>query len=438
MKSTLEIATVPTLKAATTISASAALCLIAIFAGDKNQGIALGILLTMVAASPTPRLNKAMANQPDNSNEDMVEDPDDSSADLFADSEPEGDAAEEIPITCGFCGQNETHTPVPEFITLNRVHIDMRPLVLTRLTEEQVMHAIILTARDKNSGIGASIIAALTDLKQQIKDMEEERKIWEKLAPRRTHDHPWYCPQRAYVDRPTRETYNAHAYMNDAGVYEICPFCTWIEHTKCDRTGCECNNDTIGPSPYKMRIALPLEGWDKLVHFLLKQRDAQPEVVQKIMDLRDIMAQVVETEINRQMRATEYRYDPDDSWIYSTPSIYVLYHYLSSMPTGDGRFMVQSMMHAAEPTQEQRESDDEPPKWWTDYVNDDVLTGRDYHRARMQRDAERNPDIASIPTLHKLTARVIAANFDTYEPEDFHVLMEDHWRKILTHRRTDE
>ena len=51
---------------------------------------------------------------------------------------------------------------------------------------------------------------------------------------------------------------------------------------------------------------------------------------------------------------------------------------------------------------------------------------------------ERNPDIASIPTLHKLTARVIATNFDTYEPEDFHVLMEDHWRKILTHRRTDE
>ena len=43
-----------------------------------------------------------MASQPDNSNEDMVEAPDDSSEDLFADSEAEGDASEERPITCGF------------------------------------------------------------------------------------------------------------------------------------------------------------------------------------------------------------------------------------------------------------------------------------------------------------------------------------------------
>ena len=326
-----------------------------------------------------------MANQPDNSNEDLFEDPDDSSEDLFEDPDPEGDAAEERPTTCVFCGQDETHTPEPGFITLNREHIDPRPLVATRLTEEEVMHAIRLTTRDKNSGIGASIIAALTDLKQQIKAMEEERQMWEEILPRRTYDRPPYhepdgyrprgidiapCPQRTYVERPTRETYNAHANMNDSGVYEICPFCTWVEHTKCDRTRCECNNRTIGPSPYKMRIALPLEGWDKLVHFLLKQGDAQPEVVQKIMDLRDIMTQVVEMEINRQMRATEYHYDTDDSWLYSTPSRYVLYHYLSSMPTGDGRFMVQRMMHAAEPTQEQRESDYEPPEWWTDYVND--------------------------------------------------------------------
>jgi len=187
-----------------------------------------------------------------------------------------------------------------------------------------------------------------------------------------------------------------------------------------------------------MRIALPLEGWDILVHFLLKRGDAQPEVVQKIMDLRDIMTQVVETEIDRQMRATENHYHTDESWLYSTPSRYVLYHYLSSMLTGYGRFMVKRMMHAAEHTQEQREGDYEPPEWWTDYVNDDVLTGRNYLRAREQRDAERNPDIASIPTLEKLAARAIAQNFDTYEPEEFQVLRDDHWQKILAHRRTDE
>jgi len=60
MKSTFEIATVPTLKAATTISASAALCLIAIFSGDKNQGIALGILLTIVALGAL----RALGGQP--------------------------------------------------------------------------------------------------------------------------------------------------------------------------------------------------------------------------------------------------------------------------------------------------------------------------------------------------------------------------------------
>ena len=187
-----------------------------------------------------------------------------------------------------------------------------------------------------------------------------------------------------------------------------------------------------------MRIALSLEGLDKLVHFLLKRGDAQPEMVQKMMDLRDIMTQVVETEIDRQMRVTQDHYHPDDTWLYSTPSTYVLYHYLSSMRTGDGRFMIKRMMHAAEPTQEQRESDYEPPEWWKDYVNDDVLTGRNYNRAIAQREAERNPDIASIPTLRKLAARVIAKNFDAYEPEDFQVLREDHWLEIFTHRRTYE
>ena len=49
MKTQFEIATEPLLKAAVSFAASLALCLIAIFSGDKNQGIILGILLSIVA-----------------------------------------------------------------------------------------------------------------------------------------------------------------------------------------------------------------------------------------------------------------------------------------------------------------------------------------------------------------------------------------------------
>jgi hypothetical protein len=49
MKTNFEIATEPLLKAAISIVASLALCLIAIFSGGDNQGIILGILISIVA-----------------------------------------------------------------------------------------------------------------------------------------------------------------------------------------------------------------------------------------------------------------------------------------------------------------------------------------------------------------------------------------------------
>ena len=92
------------------------------------------------------------------------------------------------------------------------------------------------------------------------------------------------------------------------------------------------------------------------------------------------------------MTATEYHFDPDDSWRYGTPSDVVLWHFFRAMGPGEGLFLVWKLMDAVEPTQEERESNHEPPEWWLGYVNDDVVTGRNYQREEAQRDAERYPE----------------------------------------------
>jgi len=60
MKTNYEIATEPLLKAAISIVASLALCLIAIFSGGDNQGIILGILISIVALGSL----RALGGQP--------------------------------------------------------------------------------------------------------------------------------------------------------------------------------------------------------------------------------------------------------------------------------------------------------------------------------------------------------------------------------------
>ena len=60
MKTNFEIATEPLLKAAISIVASLALCLIAIFSGGNNQGIILGILISIVALGSL----RALGGQP--------------------------------------------------------------------------------------------------------------------------------------------------------------------------------------------------------------------------------------------------------------------------------------------------------------------------------------------------------------------------------------